>query len=188
MRIGIIGSGHIGGTLRDLLARAGHEVRNGTRSKAGSVANAVRFGESIIYAGYFAGWPDFAAEHADALAGKVVIDAANTYAERDGALVDEVASAGDGAGSFVQRLLPAAHVAKAFNTLYWETLRDSAGQGVASPVSGEGHAAEVAQALVRDAGYDPVLIGPLSDSARQDPGGPVYNKTMRAAELQEALA
>lgn len=188
MRIGIIGSGHIGGTLRDLLASAGHEVRTGTRSEAGSVAEAVRFGEAVIYAGYFAGWPDFAAEHADALAGKVVIDAANPYAARDGALVNEVASAGDGAGSFVQRLVPAAHVAKAFNTLYWETLRDRSGQGVASPVSGEGHAAEVAQALVRDAGYDPVLIGPLSGSARQDPGGPVYDKAFGAAKLREALA
>lgn len=188
MRVGIVGSGHIGGTLGDLLGKAGHEVLLGSRGEAGSVAAAVAHGDAVIFAGYFSGWPDFAQEHGEALAGKVVIDAANPVAKRDGAPAEEVARAGDGAGSHVQRLLPRSHVAKAFNTLYWEELRDRPGTGVALPISGEGQAAEVASALVRDVGFEPVVIGPLSRSARQDPDGPVYNKALTTAEVREALA
>lgn len=188
MKIGIVGSGHIGGTVGKLLARAGHDVRYGRRSEARSVDEAAAHGEAVIFAGFFGGWPDFASGNADALAGKVVIDAANPYGERDGPIVAEVAHAGRGAGSFIQGLLPRSHVAKTFNTLFWEELRDRGGQGVALPISGDGVAAELAATLVRDAGFEPVVIGPLAQSARQDPDGPVYGKAMTADEIDGALA
>ena len=41
--------------------------------------------------------------------------------------------------------------------------------------------------LVRDAGFEPVVVGPLGDASRFDAGTPVYNKAMTAAELRSAL-
>lgn len=186
MRLGIIGRGNIGGTLGTLLGKAGYDIQFGTRSEPGSIAAAIRHGEAVIFAGYFGGWPDFAQEHPEALAGKVLIDAANPYSERDGAVVAEVKASGHGAGAFVASLLPGTHVAKAFNTLYWVELRDRTGTGIALPVAADGPAARIAADLVRNAGYEPVVY-PLAQGALQDPDAALYAKAMTADEIRHTI-
>ncbi len=139
MRIGIIGAGHIGGTVGRLWADAGHNVRFAARDSgglakrvaalgasvsAGSLDEVARFGECVFVATPFKAWPDLARDLAAELAGKTVIDAANLYPERDGAVAEEAIAAARGSLAYVARLLPAARLVKAFNTLYWETLRD----------------------------------------------------------------
>jgi predicted dinucleotide-binding enzyme len=100
MNIGIIGSGGIGGTIGSHWAKAGHSVlfssRNpeklaplvasaGPNAKAGTIAEAARFGEVILYAGYY--WTiDEALAAAGDLSGKILVDASNPYVFDNGAI------------------------------------------------------------------------------------------------------
>lgn len=206
MRIGIIGAGNIGGTLGRLLVTAGHHVRFGLRNpaaaealveelgsrpSAGSQRSAIDFGDCLVFAGPFLAWPGFAQDHGAALAGKVVIDAANPVPSRDGAVAAEVNKNGQPSGAYVAGLLPAGHIAKAFNTVYWMDLRDKAFQ---TPVRlGMPFAADHPDAvrntehLARDAGFDPINIGLLSQAGALEPGSAIYAKSMTAAQIAATL-
>jgi 8-hydroxy-5-deazaflavin:NADPH oxidoreductase len=206
MNLGIIGAGSIGGTLGRLWLRAGHRVCFGVRkpqalqsllaelgasAQAGSASEAVRSAEVLVFAGPYGAWPEFARENLDALKGKVVVDAANPYAARDGAIVEAVAHMGGGAGSYTAHLLPGAQVVKAFNSIYWVDLRDHAhraGERLAMPMAGDHDAAKgVVAQLATEAGFDPVWIGALARSAALDPGSAIYAKSMTAAQVRAAL-
>src|SRR3989442_10331243 len=93
MRIGIIGTGNVGATLGKRWAAAGHEVMFGAREprsakvmslvgaagakmRAGSVADASRFGEVVVLATPFDA-TEAAVRQAGDLAGRVVIDCTN---------------------------------------------------------------------------------------------------------------
>ncbi|WP_404366013.1 NADPH-dependent F420 reductase [Sphingomonas sp. MMS24-J45] len=197
MKIGIIGAGHIGGTLGHLLSRAGHEILYGTRNptavsaKAGTLAKAAAFGEVVIFAGPFGAWPDFARDNAAALVRKVLIDASNPYPDRDGPMAAAVVESGRGSAAYVTELLPDSHIVRAFNTIYWIDLRDEAGrpgEKLAMPIAGnDAEAVGIAQSLVRDAGFDPVVVGGLKRSIDLDPGSPIYGKSMTAERLRAEL-
>src|SRR5213593_3748806 len=97
MRIGIIGAGHIGGTLAKLFVDAGHEVavansrgpetlaslveQLGGGAQAVTAADAARFGEIVVVSVPFGRYGELPTED---LAGKVVIDTNNYYPQRDG--------------------------------------------------------------------------------------------------------
>jgi predicted dinucleotide-binding enzyme len=205
MDIGIIGAGNIGGTLGRLLVGAGHRVRFGLRNPAAaddlvkelfgasadSPGSAVAFGECVIFAGPFLAWPGIAQDHGPALAGKVVIDAANPIPGRDGAVAAAVIAAGRPSGVHVAGLLPGSSVAKAFNTVYWVDLRDKAHR--AAPQLGmpfaadDPEAARITEQLARDAGFDPIFLGTLSEAAALEPGSAIYAKSMSAAEIAATL-
>ena len=206
MKISIIGIGNIGGTLGRHWIRAGHEVFFGVRrpeaaqtlvlelgglAGAGTPADAVRSAPLLVFAAPYGAWPEFARLHAHALKGKTVVDTANPYAARDGAVVDAIARAGGGSGTYTSHLLPGAHVVKAFNTVYWVDLRDQAhrpGEKLAMPLAGDQDAAnDVVAQLARDAGFDPVWVGGLARSADLHPDSPIYAKSMTAAQVRAAL-
>jgi hypothetical protein len=197
MKIGIIGAGHIGGTLGHLLSGAGHEILYGTRNpaavsaKAGTPAEAATFGEVVLFAGPFGAWPDFARGNSAALAGKILIDASNPYPDRDGPMAEAVVASGKGSAASVRDLLPDCRLVQAFNTIYWIDLRDQAGRAVeklAMPIAGDdAGAVATAAALARDAGFDPVVVGGLERSIELDPGSPIYAKSMTAAQVRAAL-
>jgi len=99
LKIGIIGSGRMGGSLGELWAKAGHEIlfssrhpeeltelveRVGPRSRAGTPAEAVAFGEVIFVAVPYAALPQIGRDLAGALSGKIVLDASNPVPTRDG--------------------------------------------------------------------------------------------------------
>jgi len=123
VRIGIIGTGNIGGTLGTALAQAGHRVTLGSRhpeseSAAGGaqlsdVAAALSDAEVVLLALPARALDDFLAEHAGSLAGKLVIDATN----RMGAPVANAAAQ-------LAEAAPTARYARAFNTLGWENFAD----------------------------------------------------------------
>ena len=207
MRIGIVGAGCIGGTLGRLWVAAGHQVCFGSRdpsrlaglvaelgaaASAGSQADAARFGDVVFTAVPYGAWPDLAKQLAPLLRGKTLLDAANPYPERDGAFAREALAGGLGAGVPVARLLPDVAVVRAFNAVYWETLRDQAhraGERLAIALAGDTPAAvEVAAQLVRDAGFDPVVAGPLVQAAEFDVGAPAYNNPQTAQCLERTLA
>ncbi len=206
MKIAILGAGMIASTLGRHWANAGHHVLFGVRqpdrveglvaeigpnAAAGSLSQAAGFGAALVFAAPFSAWPEFAQAQAKALEGRVVIDAANPIGQRDGAIVEAVTRMGAGSGVYTASLLPRSHVVKAFNTMYWVELRDQAnhnGGRLAMPIVGdEKHAVRLVADLVDIAGFDPVIVGPMNQSALLDPGGPGYSRSMTATQLRQAL-
>jgi 8-hydroxy-5-deazaflavin:NADPH oxidoreductase len=206
MKIGVIGSGRIGGTLGTLWARAGHQVlfssrhpdrldnlvaRAGSTASRGTVAEAARFGEVVLTAVPLLALPALGQALAADLHGKILLDVANPYPERDGDIARTVIDSGRGTGPFVAAWFPGVRVVRAFNTVWDKTLVKEAHRApprIGIPLASNDLAAlEVAAALVRDAGFDPVIVGSLARSKEFDVGSPVYNTAMTAAELRSAL-
>jgi predicted dinucleotide-binding enzyme len=205
-KIGIVGSGHIGGSLGILLAKAGYEVlftsrhpgrltdlvrTAGPKACLGTVAEAVAFGETVILSLPLKALPELDAETKKALQGKIVIDTSNPYPERDGAIADEARKEPGGMGVFVARLLPGARIVRAFNTVYFEDLRrtvNSKGEKIGIPIaSDDREGLEVAAELVERAGLDPVVTGGLSTSKMFDVGTAVYATSAPAEEIRKKL-
>lgn len=204
MRIGVIGSGRIGATVAALWVRAGHDVRFGSRhpeqvqpmaaaigASVSAQEDAAAFGEAVFAAAPYGLWPELAGRLADALAGKLVMDAANPYPQRDGAFAQAALDSNHGSGVPVARLLPSAYYVRAFNSVFWETLRDTAGRPpprLAIPLVGDDPASlDAASALVADAGFDPLVVGPLVHATTFDVGAPAYNNPQTREELERLL-
>jgi len=204
IRIGIIGSGRMGGGLGLLWARAGHEVLFSSRNPAGLVdlvaraegrgraglpAEAAEFGEVVLIAVPYGALPQVGRDHREALRGKIVIDCGNPRADRDGEMADDAARRGTGAAS--AEYLPGTRLVRAFNSIGFGMLEDAhrPGEKIGIPVAGDDAAAvaTVAQ-LARDAGFDPVLVGGLARAREFDRGTAVYVTGMTARELREALS
>jgi predicted dinucleotide-binding enzyme len=206
MRIGIIGSGYIGGTLGYLWARAGHEVlyssrhpealadlveRSGGGARAGSIEEAARFGGVILLAVPYGALPRIAEQVGGLLVGKPVIDAGNPYPGRDGAMAQAVIDAGRGSGVATASYLPGSRVVRGFNTVWYRTLEREAhrkGDRVGIPLAGDDRGAlEMAASLAVEAGFDPVVVGGIAESVRFDAGTAVYNTGMSGPEVRRAL-
>ena len=154
MRIGVIGTGNIGGTLGTALARAGHQVKLGSRNPDGAqacdVAGALADAEVVLLAIPAGAVDDFLAEHAGSLDGKLVIDATN----RIGAPVANAAAA-------LAAAAPNARYARAFNTLGWENFADPVFDGEPADLFFSSSAADrpVLEQLIGDVGLRPAYLG-----------------------------
>ncbi len=206
MPIGIIGSGHIGGTVGGLWVKAGHPVTFSSRhpeelkdmlaklgppARTGSVAQAIAFGDALLVAVPYRALPSIGEENREALKGKIVLDASNAVAARDGAdLRGEVDRNGIGITS--QKYLPGTHVVRAFNTLSYMILGREANRPdprLAIPIAGDDpKAVQVATELVRDAGFEPVVVGKLAAASRFQQGGPGYGQNVTAIDLRRTLS
>ncbi|MDA8163700.1 MAG: NADPH-dependent F420 reductase [Desulfobacteraceae bacterium] len=205
-KIGIVGSGHIGGTLGILLGKAGYEVffssrhpealqdlvkKAGPKARAGSVREAIAFGDVVLVSIPMKAFHDLDAATKDALKGKIVIDTSNPYPERDGQIAEEAKRHPGGTGPFVARLLPGARIVRAFNTVYFDDLRKTVnkkGERIGIPIASddeEGLAA--AMELAENVGLEPVVVGGLSTSKQFDVGSAVYTTSAPARELREKL-
>lgn len=204
VRIGIIGTGKIGAALAELWVRSGHDVmissrhpeqlaplasRLGAKARVGTPAEAAAFGEVIMLAVPYAATPQVGHDLAKQMAGKVVLDAGNPYPERDGPMAD--AARTKGAGPSSRDFLPGVRLVRAFNAIIAGNLLTQsrrAGEWIAIPLASDDPAAlQQAATLVRDAGFDPVVVGNLSQARRFDVGSAVYVKLMTAKELRAAL-
>ncbi len=206
MRIGIIGAGHIGGTLARLLVRAGHHVAIsnsrgpatlaafvadlGGRAEAATVADAMRFGEMLIVSIPFGRYRELPT---DGVAGKVVIDTCNYYPQRDGA-VAELDAGRTTSSEMIQAHLPGARVVKALNTVPARELAEGGKPAGtpgrrAVPISGDDPTAkEDVAALIDTLGFDAVDAGTLAEGGRKhQPGTAVYGADLTAAEVQAEL-
>ncbi len=207
MNIGIIGAGMIGLTVGRLWIASGHDVRFGSRDAetlrirlepeglgafAATIAAAAAFGEVVFAAAPYGVWPALARELQPHVPSKVVMDAANPYPERDGQFASDALAAKRGAGRPVAALLPSAKLVRAFSTVYYATLQSEAhraGDPVGIPLAGDDpQALAVAERLVRDAGFEPVVVGDLDASAIFDPGTKLYNTGATASEIRALLA
>jgi len=203
--IGIIGSGHIGGTIGSLWVKAGHPVLFSSRhpdelkdlvaglgplARAGSVADAIKFGEVMFIAVPYAALPEIGRDYGAALNGKIMLDACNAVSARDGEIAQEAER--DGIGMTSRKYLTGTRLVRAFNTMSYAIFAREANRPeprLAIPIAGDDpEAVKVAQVLVRDAGFDPVLVGKLVDAARFQRGAPGYGQAVTAAELRKTLS
>jgi predicted dinucleotide-binding enzyme len=196
MRIGIVGAGRIGGTLGRLWIDAGHDVLVSSRHPeaitelpAGKPARAADFGDVVLLAVPWAMVTETAGAIGPLVADKAVVDATNPYGP-DG----PVDLGGRGSSEVVASQLPGARLVKCFNTLVWSRLRDE-GRPEGDPtrltvfLAGDDDAAKAtAGSLALDAGFDAVDAGSLRDGRRLEPGGPVFNVPLTAAEARERLS
>jgi predicted dinucleotide-binding enzyme len=207
MKIGIIGSGMIGGTVGTLWAHAGHDVmfssrkpqelrglveRAGARASSGTPEEAAQFGDVVFVSIPFKALPEVGRNLSQYLQGKTVLDSGNPYPERDGDIAREVLDSGRGTGPFVASWFLGARVARAFNSVWYQTLQTEAHRKaprVGIPLaSDDPEAIETAAALVRDAGFDPVIVGNLDRAREFDVGTRVYNTGMSGPDLRKALS
>ena len=204
MKIGFIGSGNIGGAIGELLAKAGHEVffssrnpdnlkplvaRVGPRARAGTPREAIAFGDVVFLGVPFSSMPQIGQDYAAALKGKIVLDAGNPNVRRDGPVAE--AAVAKGAGLATAELLPGARIVRAFNQLNNKVFLSEAhraGERLAVPIAGDDkEAMAVAARLVTDAGFEPVVVGPLAAGKSFDSSQPIFLKAMTARELRAAL-
>lgn len=204
-KIGVIGSGKIGGTIGGLWVKKGHRVlfssrhpeelkdmveKLGSLAQAGPVEQAAAFGDVIFLAVPYGAIPAIGKEHAAALKGKVMLDACNAVQARDGDIANEVEQ--NGIGVTTQKYFPGVRVVRAFNTMGYGVFAREANRPdpkLAIPIAGDdAQAVQVGAALVRDAGFDPVVVGKLADARRFQRGNPGYGQQVSAAELKQKLS
>jgi 8-hydroxy-5-deazaflavin:NADPH oxidoreductase len=205
MPIGTIGAGHIGSTIGGLWVKAGYKVLFSDRhpedlkslvaglgplAQAGTVSQAIAFGDAILVSVPYRAIPQIGRDYGDKLKGKIVLDTCNAVPARDGDIADEVEKNGIGVTS--QKYLPGARLVRAFNTMSYAYLAQQANRPdprLAIPIAGDDpQAVQVAAQLVRDAGFDPVVVGKLADARLFQHGGPGYGQRVTAAELKQKLS
>lgn len=206
MKIGIIGTGAIGGTIAKKMSAAGHQVKvnntgnidklNALAQELGATAahqkEVVKDVDVILLAIPTIAIPTLPKDlFADVPQNVIVVDTSNYYPFRD-ADMEEIKN-GQVESVWVSEQL-GRPVIKAFNNLLAETLasggKDAGTQNrIAMAIAGDdAEAKKVIAGLVDDAGYDTVDSGTLSESWRHQPGTPAYCTELNAAELRQALA
>jgi len=205
MRIGIIGTGRIGGALARHWVNAGHEVlvssrhpeeleslaaELGPRARVGTPREAAAFGQVVLVSVPYAATPQIGRDYANELNGKVVLDTGNPIERRDGAMAREALAKGVGNAS--AEFLPGTRLVRAFNCIPAESLADEANrvpERIAIPLAGDdAEALRVAERLVRDAGLDPVVVGGLDRASDFELGKPLASRLMTAEEMRQLLA
>ena len=204
-RIGIIGSGNIGGTIGGLWVKKGHSVffssrhpdelkdmvvKLGNLAQAGTVEQAVTFGDVLFIAVPYGAVPQIGKDYSAKMKGKVMLDACNAVSTRDGTIAEEVEQ--NGIGVTTQKYFPGVRIVRAFNTMSYMVFAREANRPdpkLAIPIAGDDpQAMQVAAALVRDAGFDPVTVGTLADARRFQRGQPGFGQQVSAAELKQKLS
>ncbi len=189
LKIGIVGSGRVGGGIGSVWVRAGHEVmfssrhiehdralasRLGANAHAGTPKEAAAFGDVVMISVPYGALPDVGKELGALLEGKIVIDTCNPFVWRDGEIATWAREKGAGLAS--AELLPGARLVRAFNAIGAARMstahRDPGriGMPIASDDTG---AIAVASRLIRDIGYEPVLVGGLAMGKYLMPGTPL---------------
>jgi len=189
LKIGAIGSGNVGGALGGVWVKAGHEVMFSSRSldhdralaaklgrgaRAGTPREAAAFGEVVLVSVPYGALPAVGKDLGDLLKGKVVIDTCNPFPGRDGDIA--VWARKKGAGLASAELLPGARIVRAFNAIGSYSMGEAHREPgrVGMPIaSDDAQAVAIASPLIRDIGYEPVLVGGLAMGKYLVPGTPL---------------
>jgi len=190
-KIATVGAGHIGGTLGALWVKAGHPVMFSSRhpeelkdmvaglgplARAGTTAEAIAFADVVLLAVPYTAIKQIGQDYGHDLATKVlVLDASNPIERRDGEVATWARE--KGAGLATAELIPGIHLVRAFNAVGYMKVKEDAADAtkkIGMPMAGDdAHAIAVASTLVREAGFEPVVIGPLSMGKYLIPGTPL---------------
>jgi 8-hydroxy-5-deazaflavin:NADPH oxidoreductase len=191
MKVAIIGAGNVGKALGTSITRAGHTVTLAARdpehalaaareigaAAADSNAAAVNGADVVILAVPFVGaGAEVAADLADAVAGKTVIDTTNPVKPDFSGL----ATAGSSAAEEFQRLLPDAKVVKAFNTIFASRQANPTTEIDGYVAADDDKAKQRVISLVESMGFTALDVGPLS-AARVLEGMAFMNIGLNAA-------
>lgn len=205
MKIGILGTGHIGKTLATRLSAAGHEVRVANSrgpetiepdvlasgARAASATDAMIAVDVAILSIPLGRMPEVASLVTRLPSETVVIDTSNYYPQRDGRI--DAIDAGRTESLWVTDRL-GRPIAKAWNAIGSDSLANKAKPAgspdrIAIPVAADaGRDRSVALALVEETGFDGVDAGGLDESWRQQPGTPCYCTDLSRDEMPAALA
>jgi predicted dinucleotide-binding enzyme len=207
MKIGIIGCGNIGSAIARHWADAGHDLilsakhldhaerianRFKKRARVGTPEQAAREGEVVLLSIPLCEVPHLPKNVREALRGKIVIDTSNPYLERDGEAAREVFDSQQGTGVWTAEQLPDARIVRAFNSVHAEVFETQAHRKedpIGVPIaSDDSKALLVTARLIRDAGFEPIVIGGLKEARRFDPGTDVYGCDLGAEALRAKLA
>jgi predicted dinucleotide-binding enzyme len=186
MKIATIGAGAEGGALGTIFAKLGHPVMFSSRhpeqlaglvaaagpnARAGSVADAVAFGDIVFLVVPYSAVEQIGKDHGKALATKrLVLDVSNPSAARDGDALAKWVDEQGGAGLATAKLLPGARLVRGFNNLGHDGIhgadvltRPPSGKKVGVPIAGDdAWAIALATSLIRETRFEPVLIGGLA--------------------------
>jgi 8-hydroxy-5-deazaflavin:NADPH oxidoreductase len=189
MKIGIVGSGRVGGTLGRVWANAGHQVmfssidlehdrklaaEVGANASAGTPREAAKFGDVLVVSVPYRAMPAVGKDLGELLKGKIVLDTSNPIESRDGEIVKWAMDKGAGLAS--AELLPGARIVRAFNAVGYMRMAEAAKSQprMGMPIAGDDpKAIEIVSGLVRDIGYEPVLIGNLAMGRHLTPRQPL---------------
>jgi len=194
VRIGILGSGLMGGKLGTIFARAGHEVvfsyshskakleklarDAGERARAGTPGEAAKNADALLLAVHWSRVDDVLKKAGD-LANKVIVSCSLPMNANDTGLV--IANTSSGSEELAKKV-PKAHVISAFNTVPSEVLfsvferagsgkREAGGRKRPSVVycGDNARAKKVAAQLISDVGFEPIDAGPLRIARYTEP-------------------
>ena len=189
IKIGIVGSGRVGGGIGSVWVKAGHEVmfssrhiehdkalaaKLGANAHAGTPREAAAFGEVVMISVPYGALPEVGKDLEALIKGKIVIDTCNPFVWRDGEIATWAREKGAGLAS--AELLPGARIVRAFNAIgaaRMSTAHQDPGR-IGMPIaSDDAEAIAVASNLIRDIGYDPIVIGDLEMGKYLMPGTPL---------------
>jgi hypothetical protein len=187
MRIGILGSGLMGGKLGTIFARAGHEVvfsyarskrkleglaqEAGGKARAGTPHEAAQGADAVLLAVHWLRFDDVLKQAGD-LSGKLVLSCSLPMNEENTKLVVGRTSS---AAEELAKKIPKAQVVSAFNTVPSEVLFDvyeakrKAGRPSLVYCGDDRKSKDLAAGLIRDVGFDPVDAGPLRIARYSEP-------------------
>ncbi len=187
MRVGILGSGLMGGKLGTIFARAGHDVvfsyarskkkleelarEAGGRARAGTPGEAAKQADVLLLAVHWSRFGDVLQQTGD-LAGKVIVTCSLPMNDDNSGLVRGLTSSG---AEELAKRVPKARVISAFNTVPSEVLfrvyeaRRKAKRPSLVYCGDDSSSKRVAAELIRDVGFDPVDAGPLQIARYTEP-------------------
>ncbi|SFZ92345.1 hypothetical protein SAMN05428642_102669 [Flaviramulus basaltis] len=207
MKIGIIGSGKIGGNLGKLWAKAGHKVlfssrhpeklsklvkEAGENTKALSISDTFKENADVYLLSMpFKAIDEISELYADDYSNTIIIDATNPYPERDGDLAKNVRDANYNASEYTAMKFGTAKTIKAFNTIKAEHLQNNAfrtSNKLTIPYATQDlDSMEIGKQLIEDIGFDALYIGNLSDTNIMDPDKAIYGKSLKRNNLKELV-
>ncbi len=207
LRIGMVGSGREGGALGTAFVKAGHQVMFSSRhpeelkslvdglgplARAGTVEQAIAFGDVVAIVVPYTAMEQIGKDYGPALAKKaLVLDVSNPIARRDGDELAKWVEQQGGAGLATAKLLAGAHIVRAFNAIGSAKLSEDAhrpGEPVGVPIAGDDqNALAIASNLIREIGFEPVIVGGLAMGKYLVPGTPLGGEHT-PAEIRQIVA
>jgi predicted dinucleotide-binding enzyme len=155
-------------------------AKAGANAKVDTIANAIRFGDVIVFAIPAGAVAETAAEHGAALDGKIAVDTTNRFGAP---VVNNVAA--------IAAAAPQAKIYRAFNSLGWENFAEPVIDGEQADLfycGPEGESRAVIERLIGDVGLRPVRVGGIETAPLVDSVGSLWVALVRGQHKGRRMA